>query len=144
MPRKGKHVKLLEPFDNQIQLLSKVLDLRASKQEVISSNIANAETPGYSARCFNFEEDLQKALSTKSPRLTTSNTRHIPLGSNNFNDIKGTTTIALDNHGIGDNNSVSVRDEMLALSENQLLYETSAQLLKKKLGMVKYAISGGQ
>ena len=137
-------MKLLEPFDNQIRLLGKVLDLRASKQEVISSNIANAETPGYAARRFNFEEDLQKALSIKSPQLTTSNARHIPLGANNFSDLEGTTTIAPDKHGIGDSNSVSVRDEMLALSENQLLYETSAQLLKKKLGMVKYAISGGQ
>jgi flagellar basal-body rod protein FlgB len=33
---------------------------------------------------------------------------------------------------------------MLDLSENQLLYETAAQLLKKKLGQLSYAISGGQ
>ncbi|CAG37382.1 flagellar basal body rod protein FlgB [Desulfotalea psychrophila] len=137
-------MKLLEPFDNQIRLLGKVLDLRASKQEVISSNIANAETPGYAARRFNFEEDLQKALSLNSTELTTSNPRHIPLGASTFSDLEGTTTIVPDKHGIGDSNSVSMRDEMLALSENQLLYETSAQLLKKKLGMVKYAISGGQ
>ncbi len=35
----------LRPFDTNMQLMGKVLDLRAQKAEVISSNIANAETP---------------------------------------------------------------------------------------------------
>jgi len=34
--------------------------------------------------------------------------------------------------------------EMMALSENELLYETSAQLLKKKITLLKHVISGGQ
>ena len=33
---------------------------------------------------------------------------------------------------------------MLRLSENELLYETAAQLLKKKLTVMKYVISGGE
>ena len=39
----------LRPFDSNMQLLGKVLDLRAEKSQVISSNIANAETPGFSS-----------------------------------------------------------------------------------------------
>ena len=50
----------LRPFDSNMQLLSKVLDLRAQKAQVISSNIANAETPGYSASRFAFEEDFKE------------------------------------------------------------------------------------
>jgi len=50
--------------DQTISVLQKSLDLRAQKQEVIAGNIANAETPGYSARKFDFEDSLRKAINT--------------------------------------------------------------------------------
>lgn len=136
-------MNLLQPFDNNIQLLEKVLDLRAQKQEVISSNIANAETPGYSATRFDFEKELQTAVSNNQ-QMTTTHSNHMPTDIKNFDDVQGQLSKKDDSHGIGDKNNVSVRDEMLALSENQLLYEASTQLLNKKLAMLKYAISGGQ
>ena len=137
----------LKPFDTNMQLLSKVLDLRAQKAQVISANIANAETPGYAASHFNFEDDLANALDNGrhgSLRLATSNERHIPLSPGNFNSVNGKIVTEKDQTGIGDENGVSVDQEMLALSENELLYETSALLLKKKLTLLKHVISGGQ
>ena len=136
-------MNLLQPFDSNIQLLEKVLDLRAQKQEVISSNIANAETPGYSTTRFDFEKELQMAVSNNQ-KMTTTHSNHMPTDTKNIDDIQGQLSKEDDKHGIGDKNNVSVRDEMLALSENQLLYEASTQLLNKKLAMLKYAISGGQ
>lgn len=136
-------MNLLQPFDSNTQLLEKVLDLRAQKQEVISANIANAETPGYSATRFEFEKELKAAVSD-TQKLTTTHSNHMPTTPRNIDGITGQFSKKVDAHGIGDKNSVSVRDEMLALSENQLLYEASTQLLNKKLGMLKYAISGGQ
>ncbi|MGL1931458.1 MAG: flagellar basal body rod protein FlgB [Desulfotalea sp.] len=134
----------IQPFDSNTNLLSKVLDLRANKQEIISSNIANAETPGYAPARFNFEQELEQAISNSPSRLTTTQEMHIPLGPTGIDTVNGSISIAPDKHGLGDENGVSVQDEMLALSENQLLYETALQLLNKKLGMIKYAISGGQ
>jgi len=135
----------LRPFDSNVQLLSKVLDLRAQKAEVISSNIANAETPGYSPVRFEFEEDLANAISTsKAMRMSTSHSDHIPLGPSHFNSVSGKIRIEKSSNPLGDGNGVSVDKEMLALSENELLYETAAQLIKKKLSLVKHVISGGQ
>jgi len=135
----------LKPFDSNMQLLSKVLDLRAEKAEVISSNIANAETPGFSPSRFNFEEDLAEAIGKRSGlTLATSNEKHIALGPSDFNSVNGKIFLEKDQTGIGDENGVQVDQEMLALSENELLYETTAQLLKKKMTLLKYAISGGQ
>ncbi|PHR29456.1 MAG: flagellar basal body rod protein FlgB [Desulfotalea sp.] len=132
-------------FDQNMQLLSKVLDLRATKAQVISSNIANAETPGFSPSRFQFEDDLATAIGhTTKLQMQTSNKAHIPLGPSNFNNVNGKIIIDKDVSGIGDDNNVSVDQEMMALSENELLYETSAQLLKKKLTLLKYVISGGQ
>jgi flagellar basal-body rod protein FlgB len=135
----------LRPFDTNMQLLGKVLDLRAQKAQVISSNIANAETPGFSASRFDFEEDLANAIGRKGGvSLATSHETHIPLGPANFNSVSGKIITENGNSDIGDENGVSVDQEMMALSENELLYETTAQLLKKKLTMLKHVISGGQ
>lgn len=135
----------LKPFDTNMQLLSKVLDLRAQKAQVISANIANAETPGFSANRFDFEEDLAQAINTgKGFKLSTSHSAHIPLGPSNFNAVTGKIVTVKDETGIGDKNNVKVNQEMLNLSENELLYETAAQLLKKKITQISYVVSGGQ
>lgn len=135
----------IKPFDANMQLLSKVLDLRAQKAQVISANIANAETPGYAANRFDFEEDLAKALGTGGTMsLATSHSAHIPLGPTNFNAVTGKIVTIKDETGVGDKNSVQLNQEMLDLSENELLYETAAQLLKKRLAMLTHVISGGQ
>lgn len=136
-----------KPFDTNMQLLSKVLDLRSQKAQIISANIANAETPGYAASRFDFEDDLAQALNQNGRgglRLAVPNEKHIALGPGNFNSVAGKIIMEKDATGLGDENGVSVDQEMLKLSENELLYETTAQLLKKKLTMLKHVISGGQ
>jgi flagellar basal-body rod protein FlgB len=134
-----------KPFDANMQLLGKVLDLRAQKAQVISANIANAETPGFSPSRFDFEQDLAHALNkTEGVQLARSHSTHISLGPANFQEVSGKVIMANDQTGIGDKNGVSVDQEMLKLSENELMYETAAQLLKQKLSLLKHVISGGQ
>lgn len=135
----------ISPFDSHMQLLTKVLDLRAEKAQVISANIANAETPGYSPSVFNFEQDLSNAIKRSSSlALKTSHNNHISLGPSGFNSVAGKISKVVDNTAIGDENGVSVEQEMITLSENEILYETSAQLLKKRISLLKHVISGGQ
>lgn len=135
----------MQPFDSQFKLLSKVLDLRAKNAEVISTNIANAETPGYSPSRLEFEKDLASALGKNDAlRMTTSHKKHFTLHPPNFDSVNGKLVTEPDKTGVGDDNGVSVDQEMLSLSENELLYETAAQLLKKKTTLLKHVISGGQ
>ncbi len=137
-------MKIAAPFDANIQLLSKVLDLRSKNQQVIGANIANAETPGYAAAQFEFEGQLRQAIEQqKAMPLAAPNPGHFPLGPQSISEVEGTISRTADQTGIGDENGVSVESEMLALSENELMYEASAQLLQKKLGMIRYVVSGG-
>ncbi len=132
------------PLDSNSQLLSKVLDLRATKAEVISSNLANAETPGYAPSHFDFEEDLAAAMGSRTDlNLQTTASNHIPLHPTNFDSVEGKIIEEKDTSPIGDENGVSVDEEMVSLSENQILYETAAQLLKKKLSIYRYVVSDG-
>lgn len=133
----------IQQFDTTMRLLQKVLDLREKNQEIIGSNIANAETPGYSAQSFSFEQELQGALHGNTLRPVTTQANHIPLGPSELENVSGSVTVTKDNTGLGDENSVSVDQEMVKLSQNEILYEAAVTMLNKKLSLVKYAVSGG-
>ena len=134
----------LNLFDNTTVLLQKSLDLRATNQRIISSNIANAETPGYAPARFEFEEELTEAIKGAGGSVRTTHSRHIGNGVSTVSRVEGAVAQRPDRTGIGDENGVSVDEEMIALSENQIMYETAAQLLKKKLSLLKYVVQGGQ
>ena len=133
----------IHQFDTTMQLLQKVLDLRSKNQEIIGSNIANAETPGYAAQSFTFEEQLKGALSENGSRPMTTQPNHIPLSATNLEQVTGTVSVKRDATEIGDKNSVSVDQEMLKLSKNEILYETAITMINKKLSMLKYTVNGG-
>lgn len=130
--------------DRTFAALEKSLDLRARNQQVIAGNMANADTPGYSARKLSFEEDLNRAINSPQLNGKPVNPRHIPVNSGNLNQIQGRITRDVDTSGIGDGNTVSLDEEMFSLAENQLLYEAGSQILKKKLTLLKYAVSDGR
>lgn len=133
----------IQQFDTTMRLLHKVLDLRQANQQVIGSNIANAETPGYSARSFSFEQQLHSAMGQGDLQPVTTQPNHIPLTPANLEQVSGTVSVAKDKTGIGDENSVNVDQEMVKLSKNEILYEAAVTMLNKKMAMVKYATNGG-
>lgn len=130
--------------DKTIAALQKSLDLRAQKQQVIAGNIANAETPGYSARKLNFEDNLRKAISNPEMAGRKTNAKHFPIGSSGISSVHGTLTKQVNSSPLGDGNSVSVDDEMFDLAENQILFEASSQIIKKKFSMLKFAAGDGR
>ncbi len=132
------------PSTGNISLLNTLMDLYAQREKVIASNVANAETPGYAPARFAFQEQLNTALNNGAFTLATTQPGHIPVTPQSIENVTGRITRKQDTTGIGDLNGVSLEEEMLALSENELRYETAAQLIKKKLTIKKYLISGGQ
>ncbi|OQX20564.1 MAG: flagellar basal-body rod protein FlgB [Desulfobulbaceae bacterium A2] len=131
-------------FDPAMRLLSKVLDLRTQNQQVIASNIANAETPNYAPARFDFAEELQSAVEGSALKSVTTQPGHISLQATAVDAVQGKVTRSPDRTGIGDGNGVSVDQEMLRLSENQIMYEAAVQMLNKKLGLLKYIVRDGK
>jgi flagellar basal-body rod protein FlgB len=129
-------------FDPTIGALNTSLNLRLLQQNVISSNIANADTPGYKAKTMEFEGALRDALNVgNNLPLEASDPKHIvhkatdPVDPEIYDDPNGVESL--------DGNTVDRSAEMAKLAENQLLYDASAEMLKRKLGMLKYAITEG-
>jgi len=132
-------------FNTTIRLLEKNLDLRAMNQNLISANLANAETPGYIPKRLSFEGELKDALKNRggdTPPLT--DPRHIPLNgrSAGLDRVQGTMIEAPDGSVGDDGNGVELENEMGRLAENQILYNATIQLAVKKFEGLKTAIKG--
>ncbi len=133
-------------FDRTIDLLGDSLDLRAQRQKLLSSNIANQETPGYRAVDIKFEDELRKkeAASNGQAGVTLARTSalHIP-GASGIAGGPAVLDRATDIEGY-DMNSVGIEGEMVRLSENSLMYATSAKMLKSKFNILMAAIREGR
>ncbi len=128
--------------DATIKALAASLDFRQMRAELISSNIANAETPGYKAKRIDFEDALARALDIdKQQSLHVTDGKHFNVGGGGFNNLE--PVIIEDSNGIisEDGNTVDRDKEMSIMAENKILYDASIQLLNKKLGLMKYAVS---
>ncbi|OQY19104.1 MAG: flagellar basal-body rod protein FlgB [Desulfobacteraceae bacterium 4572_35.1] len=129
-------------IDKTTLLLKKNLDLRQERQQIIASNIANAQTPCYKAKRLEFQDELRQAVEGDGVGLTVTNSRHISASGGPLATVHGKITEVNGVAGIGDGNTVDVDQEMILLAKNQLMYEASVQLLNKKMGIVKYVVQG--
>ncbi|MCK5072380.1 MAG: flagellar basal body rod protein FlgB [Bacteriovoracaceae bacterium] len=128
--------------DKTIQALRASLNLRQMRQEIIASNIANAETPGYKAKRIDFEEALARALDIDGQQtLKVNDERHFNVGGGGFDNLQ--PEVYEDANGVvnENGNTVDRERELSLMLENNILYNASVQLLNKKLGMLKYAVS---
>jgi flagellar basal-body rod protein FlgB len=129
-------------FDPTIRALSQNLNLRSENQNVISSNIANADTPGYKAKAVSFEHAMREALDTQEGiKLETDNPDQF--GSQGPEDVQA--DVYNDPNGVEslDGNTVDRGAEMAKMKENQILYSASIESLRKKIGMLEYGITEG-
>lgn len=132
-------------FGTTVELLGKTLDLRAKRHELISANLANVDTPGYTPNDLSFEAELRGALKKGGAAPATApNPRHIPLRReySGIDQVRGEVVEIPSKNAGPDGNGVEVEGEMGRMAENQIMYNTSVQLLSKKFEMMKQAIRG--
>ncbi|WP_413575969.1 flagellar basal body rod protein FlgB [Bdellovibrio sp. HCB290] len=132
-------------FDKTINGLATSMRMRQLRNNITSSNIANAETPGYHAKKMDFEEALSRSMNMDGMNaLSTSAGDHFSLGgvsvAKTRPDIYENPEGAVNNDG----NTVDLEKEMSALSENAIMYKTALQLINKKMAALKYAASEGR
>lgn len=124
-----------------LQALQRALSGLAARQQVISNNIANIETPRYTALDVRFEDLLRTAMQPPSgPVLRVSHAAHFsdlpPSVVNVRPQVLLSTTPARN-----DGNNVELEREMTALAETQLTFQALAQLLSSRLQVIRAALS---
>ena len=106
--------------------LEKYLDLTTCRVTLITSNMANIDTPGYRTRDFDFEHELRRAEANMAPESLLPAVREVP--------------------GLlerPDGNNVSLERETMLLAQTQLQFNAGVELLRSKLRMLLNAIKEG-
>jgi len=81
---------MMDKLDKALYFQQEALSLLARRQDILASNIANADTPGYLARDIDFSQQLKQAVSQQRSRtepltLNLTAARHIPATATVFN-----------------------------------------------------------
>lgn len=125
-----------------MQVLTKVLDTAALRQEVIAHNLANLNTPGYKKSSVTFEESLCEALGADSKlALVTTHPRHLA----GFSAIKEVSPETITDFGPGlrpDGNNVDLVEGLVNQTMNSFNYQATAQLLSGKITGLRTVIEG--
>lgn len=130
-------------FDKSIQFHQTALNLQAHRQQLIASNIANADTPNYKARDVDFRAALQGALNAAQGAgvaLATTKPGHIAGGSGPT--LEGLTGYRTELQSAVDGNTVNMDIERAAFAENALHYEASVTFINGMLRSMNTAITG--
>lgn len=110
-------------FDNTLTQLSNALDVRLLKQNVLSGNLANVDTPGFQPSDVDFDQAMAAAASSGDP---------------------ASAVVPALAEGAGlDGNGVDLDQTMVALAENGLQYGAVARAASKKLAILKYVANDG-
>ena len=115
----------MQSLNPQFDLLGRLISATELRQQVISNNLANVNTPNYRRLDVDFETQLAQELSGKSQSATTPEIMETP----------GLTVRA-------DGNNVDIDREIGQLNKNAILQQTYIQLLGSQLQQMRLAIEG--
>lgn len=134
-------------FDGKINILGGSLGLRLSRHNMSSTNLANMDTPGFRAKHLNFEEVLARQLSNEPGRLEPARTNPSHIQTNDvktaFNQAGNAVKYSPYGWDEYDDDIMDIDKEMTLLTKNQLIYNTTVQMLAKSFEGLKYAIGEG-
>jgi flagellar basal-body rod protein FlgB len=121
-------------------MLRQRMEWLTDRQAVLADNIANADTPEFTAKdvtALDFEKELVSAT-----RMHVTNARHLVgmgVPAHNASIIDSPDSEASPN-----GNSVVLEDQMIKVSDTQFDYAASVNLYKKALGLIRMAVSGAR
>ncbi|VAW53082.1 Flagellar basal-body rod protein FlgB [hydrothermal vent metagenome] len=126
-------------FDSALGVHQKALAIRSQRTEILASNIANADTPGYKARDIDFKSTLANIDNRAGSSLTRTNAKHIQISTADKNPEMLYRT---PNQSSLDGNTVDGQLEKSAFAENALRYQASLTFLSGKFKGMLAAIKG--
>ena len=153
---------MLDKLTESLDFHGKALILRSERQRTIASNIANADTPGYAARDFDFARAMQDATASSSAAAplamtasqsgsagnagtanSSSSARHISLTSSTSNvSMGGSQAYTLQTQPSMDNNSVDLDRERASFVDNSIRYEATLRFINGNAKTILSAIQG--
>jgi flagellar basal-body rod protein FlgB len=133
---------MLEQLTSRLDTFSSSLQLRSARQEVLASNIANVDTPGYVARDIDFGAALSNAMSGKTGlRLGHSDGRHLTVTSTE-GLIGSPLAYTVQTQPSLDGNSVDLDQQRSNFTDNAIRYESTLRFINGHVKTMLSAITG--
>lgn len=131
----------MSALTEKLSVYSQAMNLRTQRHQLLASNIANADTPNYKARDFNFEKAMQNAMAGH-------NAGSIALATTAGNHLPGSTTsgpaalqFRTETQSAVDGNTVDMDVERSQISENAIQYQIVSQLITETFKGMRSALS---
>ena len=134
-------------FGNNIfTIAQKSLNFRTTRHDLLASNIANKDTPGYKAEDLVFQARLEKALRTEQPSpLKQTDSRHFDgRQTPPLHEVEAQRILSAAPYPDFNGNTVDLDREMAKIAENQLMYNATLRMMAHKFRGLKSAISEGR
>lgn len=129
-------------LEQQLSVFSQAMNLRSQRHQVLASNIANADTPHYKARDFNFETAMQNAMAGRQNAggvaLARTAAGHIAGGASS-----GAAAVQYrkETQSAVDGNTVDMDVERAQIAENAMQYQILTQLIGDKFKGIRSALA---
>jgi flagellar basal-body rod protein FlgB len=125
-------------FDKAFGIHDKALLLFERRTQLLSENIANADTPGYKARDIDFDKVLQNTQS-QSLKMQATHKGHIDPSQQAFAEDVQYRKVE---QSAADGNTVDVQKEKAAFAENSMRYQTTMHILSRRISGLKNTFRG--
>ncbi len=132
-------------FDSESLLaLKRGLNVASLRQQAIADNLANANVPGYKRKEVNFEEAFQMALGQQGITGQRTDIRHIPIGRQLASEVRPAISRERDVSLRVDGNNVDIDVEMADLAENEIRFQSLAQMVAGRYNNLRNVIREGR
>ena len=137
---------MLDKLDSALRFHQEALNLRVRRQEVLSANIAHADTPGFKARDFDFSTTLSQAVErgrgSSSLSLSTTSSRHLQLDTQASGQAAAQAEMLYRTpvQSSIDGNTVEMDVERVNFAENAMRYEANLTVLSSKIKSMLSAV----
>ena len=133
---------MIDRISEDFSFHQNALNIRQQRQEVLASNIANADTPGYKARDIRFRDALNSVLSQQNrlsdTRLTLTSQRHIPAAAQTPDT--GNLLYRVPSQPRMDGNTVDMDVERVQFADNTMRHQTEITVLSARLKAMMAAL----
>jgi flagellar basal-body rod protein FlgB len=135
-------------LDDMLAFHQQALSVRGFRQQLLASNIANADTPNYKARDIDFKGALQSALAQSGERAapagTLATTAAGHLGANGSQGALDSAAVLYRSadQGSVDGNTVDMDTERAQFADNAVHYEANLTMLNHQIKAMLTALQG--
>lgn len=132
---------MIAKLDNYLRLQESALSIRGQRQQLLASNVANADTPNYKARDIDFNAALQQAMGgpVAANSMNKTAARHMDAGTS----IAGVAAQYRTNgQGNIDGNTVDMDTERNQFLDNAMRYEASLTIVSLQIKHMLAAVQG--